>query len=253
MNRILISSNAYKSEPLDLTLKLFGRISFNEIDLHLGQIYFNNISVKDAKKHLENNEIKVLMLSGGWCDFFTNSLYIEDTFRSIEKQVLISRELECRKIRIYFGRLPLEYYSKELLNRITKNLSKLSDLYQDISFFFENHDGASLDPDKCREILENVNRTNIRMLFDPANFEKAGVNAEHAYKILYPYISHVHLKGLTGGNYCEFGDGDISFNGIIKDLVQNGYKGNFSLEYEGVNDRTVRLLKSYNLLKGVLN
>ena len=39
-------------------------------------------------------------------------------------------------------------------------------------FNFENHDGASLHPEVCREILQRVDRPNIRMNFDPINFER---------------------------------------------------------------------------------
>ena len=44
------------------------------------------------------------------------------------------------------------------------------------TFVFENHDGASLHPEVCREILDRAGRPNIRMNFDPINFAKAGVD-----------------------------------------------------------------------------
>ena len=57
-----------------------------------------------------------------------------------------------------------------------RNLSRLSMRHPGVRFVFENHDGASLDPVVCREILDRVARPNIRMNFDPINFAKAGVD-----------------------------------------------------------------------------
>ena len=127
---------------------------------------------------------------------------------------------------------------------IADNLRRLSDGDQDTLFNFENHDGASLVPEICREIISHVDRPNIRMNFDPINSARAGVDPAAALAVLRPVLGHVHLKGLERGELCEFGIGDVDLAPLVRDLVQRGYTGDFTVEYEGPFDGTVRLYQS---------
>jgi len=72
-----------------------------------------------------------------------------------------------------------------------------------------------------------------------------------------PFVGHVHLKGLRHGEYCEFGEGDVDVERIVRSLVEGGYRGCFTVEYEGPFDGTLRLYRSVAraraLLDGLLN
>ena len=98
---------------------------------------------------------------------------------------------------MFFGRLTEAAYGPGPLDRIGGNLQTLSEQYPDMTFVFENHDGASLVPAICRAVLAKTDRPNIRMNFDPINFERAGVACVDALDAVLPFIAHVHLKGLT--------------------------------------------------------
>ena len=109
-----------------------------------------------------------------------------------------------------------------------------SDDEPDTLFVFENHDGLSLVPEICRDILARVDRRNIRMNFDPINFAHAGVDPAGALAIVHPLIAHVHLKDLACGAFCEFGAGDVDLSAIlVRTLTERGYEGRFTVEYEG--------------------
>ena len=54
----------------------------------------------------------------------------------------------------------------------------------------------------------------------------------------------MHLKGLKGGEFCEFGVGDVDLTPVLRRLLTGGYRGRFSVEYEGPNDGTLRLYQS---------
>ena len=113
-----------------------------------------------------------------------------------------------------------------------------------MAFVFENHDGASLVPEICRDVLERVDRSNIRMNFDPINFKRAGVDAAAARAVVQPFVAHVHLKGLERGEFCAFGTGDVDLTPVLQQLVRQGYRGDFTVEYEGTFDGTLRLYMS---------
>ena len=91
------------------------------------------------------------------------------------------------------------------------------------------------------------------MNFDPINFEKVGVSAAHALKIVAPFVAHAHLKGLENGDYCEFGAGDVDLTPVLRALISGGYDGRFSVEYEGRFDGTLRLYQSVQRARRVVD
>ena len=250
--RVLTSTTSHKREPLLPTLEVFARLDLRDIDLNLYHILERGTSVESVAAALETHELRLRVVSGGWCDFFHRAPTIDETYASVSRQVAIARQLGVEQLRLFFGRLSCDAYSPTHRDVAADNLSRLSDLYPRTAFVVENHDGATLRPEVCREILERVDRPNVRMNFDPINFERAGVTAMAALDTLRAFVGHVHLKGLEHGQYCGFGEGDVDLTPMLRSLIGQGYQGGFSVEYEGKNDATVRLYRSVRRAESVL-
>ena len=243
-SRVLASTTSHKCESLQKTLEVFGRLGLRDVDLNLHHLIEGGLPVPVVTAALQTAEVRVLVASGGWCDFFHDGIQAAETERSVAHQVTIAKELGARFLRLFFGRLEAADYSTKYLEIICRNLRRLSDRFPDMLFVFENHDGASLRPEICREVLERVDRSNVRMNFDPINFERAGVNSLEALRAVLPLVSHVHLKGLERGEFCEFGAGDVDLRPLMRWLLGQGYRGRFTVEYEGRFDGTLRLYQS---------
>jgi sugar phosphate isomerase/epimerase len=250
--QVLASTTSHKREPLITTLDVFSRLGLRDLDLNLHHIIEVGTPVHDVQAALAAGHQRVWVVSGGWCDFYHGDSRIEDTFRSVERQVTIAKTLGTGRLRLFFGRLKRDQYSRESLATIARNLGRLSDQYPEMLFLFENHDGASLTPSICRDILERVDRPNIRMNFDPINFERVGVNSADALRELRPFISHMHLKGCRNSEYCEFGVGDVDLTPVLDALIRSGYREGFTVEYEGVFDGTVRLFESVGRARAIV-
>jgi sugar phosphate isomerase/epimerase len=67
-----------------------------------------------------------------------------------------------------------------------------------------------------------------------------------------PFVAHVHLKGLAAGDYCEFGEGDVNLEPVVVSLLQGGYAGRFTVEYEGPWDGTVRMYRSVQRARALI-
>lgn len=251
--RILASTTSHKREPLLLTLEAFGRLGLVDIDLNLHHILEVGVPVADVAAACTTHGLRLWFVSGGWCDFFHRAPDIERTFASVARQVDIARTLGVDRLRLFFGRLAYQAYSVSTRDTACGHLERLSDTHPDMLLVFENHDGASLHPEVCREILDRVARPNIRMNFDPINFARAGVDPLAALRTVQPAVSHVHLKGLARGDYCEFGEGDVALESAIEALLAGGYVGQFTVEYEGHSDGTLRLYRSVNRARQTLN
>lgn len=244
--RVLASTTSHKREPLLPTLEVFGRLGLGDVDVNLHHIIEEGVAVDTVKDAAAANNLRIWIVSGGWCDFFHAPPQADETDRSVARQVEIAQRLGATQLRLFFGRLKYDAYSATASDIACRNLRRLSDRHPDMLFNFENHDGASLHPEVCAEILERVGRPNIRMNFDPINFERAGVNCLSALHMVHALVGHVHLKGLEQGEFCEFGSGDIDLMPVLRALDSYGYRGGFSVEYEGRHDGTLRLYQSVN-------
>jgi sugar phosphate isomerase/epimerase len=242
--RVLASTTSHKREPLLPTLEVFSRLGLRDLDLNLHHILELGVPIEDVVRRTGALGLRLWVVSGGWCDFYHGAPAIEQTFASVARQVAIARSLGVDQLRLFFGRLKLAEYSATSFETITANLLRLSDAHPEMRFMFENHDGASLDPAICRDVLARVGRPNIQMNLDPINFEKAGVDSGYALDLVRPAVGHVHLKGLEHGEYCEFGLGDVDLVPVIRSLLDGGYDGSFTVEYEGRFDGTLRLYES---------
>lgn len=251
--QILPSTTSHKHEPLLPTLEVFARLGMHELDLNLNHLVERGVPIDDVRAALAANHQRVWMVSGGWCDFFDHEPKIEETFTSVERQVDMARAFGVTTIRLFFGRLPYEQYSVAAQATIVSNIQRLARLHRDIQFFFENHDGASSRPPVCRSILESVALPNVRLTFDPINFEHRGASSRDALAELLPLIGHVHLKGYERGHFCEFGAGDVDLVPLLETLINSGYRGGFTVEYEGAFDRTLRLYRSLQHARTVLH
>jgi sugar phosphate isomerase/epimerase len=241
---ILASTTSHKREPLLMTLDVFGRLGLRDVDLNLHHVIEGGVPVGSVEQAVSRHDLRLHVVSGGWCDFFDRVPRIDETLRSVARQVELARGLGVSVVRLFFGRLPLDQYGAPALATVSENLQRISDLYPSILFVFENHDGASRRPEVCGEILERTNRPNIRMNFDPINFERDGVRHQDAFEILKPFIAHLHLKGLAERQFAEFGVGDVDLTPMLEALAARRYQGKMSVEYEGVHDGTLRLYRS---------
>jgi sugar phosphate isomerase/epimerase len=251
--QVLPSTTSHKHEPIGPTLDIFARLGLTDLDLNLNHIIERGESFETVQRHLRTNGQRAWMISGGWCDFFDDEPGILETFGSVSRQVTLVRQFGADTMRLFFGRLPAADWSERALTIIASNMRRLGDKYSDLLFVFENHDGASSRPDVCRRILEAVDRPNVRLNFDPINFEHAGVRAIEALQVIQPFVAHVHLKGLDHGRFCEFGAGDVDLLPVLRELIAGGYRGAFTVEYEGEFDRTLRLYESVARARTVLD
>ena len=152
--RVLASTTSHKKEPLLPTLDVFARLGLGDVDLNLHHLLEGDVPVDEVAAAIAAHGQHVWVASGGWCDFFHVEPAIDDTWRSVERQVDIARRLGVGMLRLFFGRLNETAYGPAALDTVGRHLQQLSGRYPDMTFVLENHDGASSVPAICRAVLQ---------------------------------------------------------------------------------------------------
>lgn len=239
---VIPSTTSHKHEDLLPALDVFAQLGMHDLDLNLNHIVDKATPVEAIERALAANRQRARMVSGGWCDFFDTGVRGQETHASVTKQIVLAHRFGVDRMRLFFGRLPYERVTPQAIHDAAANIRRVADAHPELLFVFENHDGASAYPKVCRDILQEADRANARLNFDPINFEHAGVDSFAALDVLAPLVAHVHLKGLDHqSRFCEFGQGRVDLLPVIRRLIAGGYTGGFSVEYEGPFDRTLRL------------
>jgi sugar phosphate isomerase/epimerase len=202
---------------------------------------------------------------------------VEELNRAIPRM----QKLGCTMIRgMSFTRLrDQSLYTPELEALIFKKIQTLVDICEEngIDFMHENcANYGGMSSDHTQKLIDKIDSPNFRILFDTGNpvnsvdyrkgYENQMQDAFQFYSAIKEHIAYVHIKDgrfiklkkdeiFNDTEWCFPGEGEGKVNEIVKDLLQNGYKGGFSMEphmalvYHDDNSEATEALKSANYVE----
>jgi len=135
----------------------------------------------------------------------------------------------------------------ENLPKIADILGKAADICKErkITLVLENEaDTFAGTPEEIRALFLSLNKENLFLLWDPANVINTWLFDEHnkvspypdGYYLVKQYIKHVHIKNQIFDiekkivKPSTLNDGNFDWKGQIVSLLNDGYRGFFSLE-----------------------
>ena len=248
-------------------LELFARIGCDGAELIWQDAYPSGIPERASHADLRDTRARAADLDleiAGLTPYMTglNSLDDAERSRDIERFVACiaaARALDCARIRVYAGAyLPTDIpRHDEMWQRLIESLQVLGEQAAQAGAILcvENHFNT-MTPSAAQtaQLVRAVDSPNVGVLYDQANLTFTHHEApEEAIVLQAPLIRHVHVKDLvfidpsaafnasavaTVGESERnvrsrvVGDGVIDWRGIITRLVEHGYDGYLSLEYE---------------------
>jgi sugar phosphate isomerase/epimerase len=153
-----------------------------------------------------------------------------------ERALYVAKMFEVPYIRIFSFFIPEGHdpvaYRGEVMRRIKELVKKAEDA--GVILLHENEKDIYGDTaERCLDILETCQSSNLRCAFDPANFVQCGVKPYiEAFPLLEKYIEYMHIKDalFDEGKVVPAGKGDGEVLDVLKALKQKGYTGFMSLE-----------------------
>jgi len=135
----------------------------------------------------------------------------------------------------------------------------------------ENHGHFAQASQRVLKLVKKVNHPNFGITIDIGNFMCVDENSVDAVRRLAKYASHVHAKdfhyksgkedpgpgwfGTTGGNYLRgaiVGHGVVDVPKCLSLIKKAGFKGWYSIEFEGLEDPRVGVAMGINNLRRYL-
>lgn len=229
-------------DPRDIC-KISSSLNIPYVDL-VNTLFFGHHSdldyLKDFNKRADDNGVSFQLLMCDEC----GSLGAES---SSERQTSIDNhlrwldaaaELGCKQLRVNaYG----EGSYLQQLNRCSESLNRLSKECQSygVELLVENHGHASNNAAWLAMLIENVNHPNLGLFTDLDNFFLGGWNItpERRYDRtqgiidLAPYTRGVSVKAHDFND--EGNEVTINYKLLFDILIEAGFDGKYSLEYEG--------------------
>ena len=148
----------------------------------------------------------------------------------------LAERLDTKLVRIFSFRPPLGREAEH----VDESLSRLKVLAETagargVVLVMENETGMVGDiPERCRTLLQGVDKPSLRFVWDIGNFPHCGVDraVERGWPLLGQYVAHVQVKDtrLADRAMTVAGAGDGQALELLGKLRDTGYRGFLALE-----------------------
>jgi sugar phosphate isomerase/epimerase len=153
-----------------------------------------------------------------------------------ERALQVASVLQAPHIRLFSFFIPKGHepgcYRDEVLARMAALAAAAKG--HDVVLLHENEKDIYGDnPQRCLDIVESVGSSQLRLVWDPANFVQCGVRPfTDGYASLRPYLHYLHVKDavMATGEVALAGEGDGELAQTLRCLQADGFDGFFSME-----------------------
>ncbi len=238
LDRLSACTYPVREDTLDNTFALVSRAGFRKADLWGGPPnYANDPSVCDMagiKAKAAEYGLRVANL-GTYPGLKLLEVGHVSEMREMRWAIENAAFLGARSIRVHAG----SGEDPEIIPKLIQffaEASRYAARYH-VHLGVENHKGSiSGDPDLIMRLVRAVGSPSFGILFEPANLMQCRVDYREAYRVFRGSIVHVHLKDSrwVGDTYerTMLGEGDVDWGWVTRSLADDGYIGDFALEYE---------------------
>lgn len=189
-------------------------------------------ATKTKQLMLDSGIVPVVL--GTSCMFQTEELYVK-AMREGKDCICIAQPLEIPYIRVFGNNIVgnRAVCTQRVVNGIAELCRFAAD--RNVSVLLEVH-GDYNTAETLSPVLKALNGyANFGLIWDIAHSHRAyGENWQEFYREIRYYIRHVHIKDFSDatGALTLPGEGDIPILPIVRQLLDDGYDGYFSLEWE---------------------
>ena len=186
----------------------------------------------DQTKCLFDQYQTVPLVLGTSCRFHQADQY-EKAIKEGCSSIRIAETIGFQFIRVFGDRIRSD--KEACIDRVISGLTTLCEQAKNVCILLEVH-GDFNTVEALSPVLEAMKeRKNFGLIWDIEHTHKRyGTDWMTFYQFARPYIKHIHIKDYSNAldQLTLIGQGDIPILPIINRVLQDGYDGYFSLEWE---------------------
>ncbi|MCK7616167.1 hydroxypyruvate isomerase family protein [Roseibium sediminicola] len=157
--------------------------------------------------------------------------------QSVESGIVAAKKLSCRFLHVMSGTVPAGQKREQLRSvyssriAIAAEMATRADMYLLIEPIDDNAVTGYFmnDPAYAVEVVQEIAKPNVKLLFDVYHAHNRGIDAVDFYKDYSGLIGHIQIADAPGRH--EPGTGKIEFDRLFSLLDSSGYDGVVGLEY----------------------
>ncbi len=216
------------SPEIDLQIAALKRNSLDGLEIrNVDGVNISEITVEKAKEviqKLDSNGLSVWSIGSPVGKSEIEAQDFNEQLDKVKHTLEVASILKAENIRIFSFYIPQGANAGDYKNEVVERLGKICELCSEygITPCHENEKGIFGDTaERCSELFKAI--TDLKGIFDPANFVQCGVNTLNAWEMLKNNIKYLHIKDSTsGGDIVPAGEGDGQIPYIIKDFAAMG-------------------------------
>ncbi len=179
---------------------------------------------KEVKSKLDANGLCVWSIGSPigkttiGCDDFSGHLEL------LRHTCEIANVMDTKNIRMFSFYYPKTISPKDIRGEVIDRLGKMLEVAEQygVNLCHENEKGIYGDiAERCLDLHKTF--TELKCVFDPANFIQSGQDTVKAYEMLKDYVYYLHIKdALYDGNVVPAGQGVGNLPYILKEYIKRG-------------------------------
>ncbi|MBV9864938.1 MAG: sugar phosphate isomerase/epimerase [Abitibacteriaceae bacterium] len=218
-DRILQAAQEYGYQALEL------RGLQDEMDLPYAEP-FTSANRNATRQRVEDAGLSICCVS-------SSGIVANANLDHVKRHAELAHDLGCPIVRVFGGKLPEELPHAEAVSNAAATLRSFGDAAQEahVSIVLETHDSFSKG-EQVAELLNATQHPAVFSLWDLHHPYRQGETPETTYNYLKSSLRYVHVKDSKDGVYTLMGEGDVPLEPMLKLVLDGGYTGPLSVEWE---------------------
>lgn len=203
----------------------------------------------------EEADVSVLCIAGHNDFTLADPKAQEEQLRNVRWFIDAAATLNAPFVRLLSGGHRNDAPTSEVFERLQRAFNTVGTYAEerDVLITIENHGGPTATGQRIVRLMEGIGSPAVGLNFDPANFLNQGTDPLTALRYIQPWINYSHWKDVRwvdkGPQFCAFGEGEIHWDPIFETLIDSGYRGYWTVEYEEPSDVAQGTLAGFENLR----
>lgn len=199
-------------------------------------------NIESTKRKFQNASLEIPCFSSSVTLFTDSDEKLNRWLHELNEYGRLCQEFNTPYIRVFGGQIgnTTRTDAFQTVNQNLKKMLKVAENYQ-VTLLLETHDDWT-DCGTVKQVLENIDSPYLQVLWDVHHpYRTVGEEPELTWNTLGESIRYTHWKDSyikkntqRGYQLCLMDEGDIPLERIYQLLLENGYDGYFTLEWEKV-------------------